>query len=146
MIFASSTVCIAALRSGLVASAMSAELLERQQLVLEIVRTAHVELLHRRAIIVQQGKKLDLAVRRLTSAVSKVRLELNALQLQPVQIHLRQIAGVAGGSDSHPVRDPNRPGYRCAFCQHRLGLQNLHEGVAKVEQQAALLIGGLGLG
>ena len=93
MTLASSTFCTASFRSGRVVQRDVPEFLQRHQLVAEIERPADIELLDRRPVV-EQHQKLDLGGPQIHHRRFKVGFELRALQLQPVQIHLRQVAGL----------------------------------------------------
>ena len=116
----------------------------RQNLLREFELAGDIEAVDRRAVV-QQREQLDLGGAQIDPRRLQVGFELHALQLQPVQIHLRDIAGfeTVRAHGQHLVvvgqvfRGEGHDG---------LLLQGLHEGIAQVEEQRALLIGELGFG
>ncbi len=81
----------AALRSGRDSTAICRKSSKLRALSVEIERTVDVELLHRRAVI-QQRQKLNLRRTQIDLRGLHIGLELDALQLQANQIHLRDVA------------------------------------------------------
>ena len=100
--------------------------------------------LDRRAIV-QQRQKLDLGGAQIHFRGLHIGFELHALQLQPIEIHLRDIAGfISVATDCQHVVPVSEVllGQR----QHGLCLQRLHECVAQAEKQRSLQIGLVGFG
>ena len=107
----------------------------------EIERPGDVELLHRGAVV-EQHQELDLGRAHAGFRGLDVGFELNALQLQAVQVHAGDVAGletVAAHGQQAVVVGQALAGH----CQHRLGLERRDEGAAQVEEQVALLVGQL---
>ena len=104
----------------------------------EIERAGDIELLDRRPIV-QQGQKLDLGRAQIHRGRFEVGLELDALQLQAIEVHLGQIARLEAvaihGELAIPIVQV-LPG----ILSHRFRLQRLHKGVSQVEKQRAVLI------
>ena len=69
------------------------EFLEGRKLVGEIERPGDVESLDRRPVV-QEHQELDLGRAKIHHRRFEVGFELDALQLQAIQIHLRQVAGL----------------------------------------------------
>jgi hypothetical protein len=69
----------------------------------------------------------------------QIGLVLHALQLQPVQVHSRDVAGfVAVLADSKLVIEVSQ--IILGQVAHGLGLQSLHECAAQIEEQSAFLV------
>jgi hypothetical protein len=69
-----------------------AVLLQRHELFLKVVLSVYIELIDRRAVV-QQLEQLNLAGAQVDEGGFEIGFKLRALQLQTVQIHLRQVAG-----------------------------------------------------
>ena len=114
------------------------EFLQRGQDLRVVESPADVQLLDRRAIV-EQRLKLDLSRAQVDQGSLHVGFELDALQLQAVEVHLGDIAGlVAVAADSeHAVVELQ------AFArdrQHGFLLEHLDEGAAQVEKQVPFLV------
>ena len=98
----------------------------------------HVEPLDRRAVV-KEHQELDFGGAQIDQRGFEVGFKLNALQLDAVQIHLRDIAGPeARAIDFHfpiPVGQVIR-----RVLQYRFGLQRLYKSIPQIKHQAALLI------
>ncbi len=117
----------------------AAQFFERANLIRKIERSRHVKLLHRRPVV-QQHQQLDLRRSQIHHGGLDIRLVLHALQFQPLEIHLRDVAGlqpvVAHLQQVVVIRQilPRQ-------IQNRFLLQRLHERRPQIEQQVSLLIG-----
>ena len=139
MIFARSTFCTAAFRSGRAVQRDVPEFLERPQLFAEIEPPGDVELLDRRAVV-HKHQKLDLGRPQIHRRGFEVGFELNPLQFQAVQIHLGDVAGLEARAVRRRVRGPSKSGSAVAFSRKAFACRTLHERGPQVEQQTALLI------
>ena len=120
------------------------ELFQGHQIVGEIERPGDVEPLHRRAVV-EQRQQRDLGGPQIHLRGLQVGFVLDALQLDAVQIHPRDVAGLKTvAADGQLLFEVVQVllGQR----QQRLGLERLHESVAQVEQQSALQVRLLRLG
>ena len=104
----------------------------------EFVRARDIELLDRRPVV-QQGQKLDLGRAQIHRGHFEVGLELDALQLQAIEVHLGQVARLEAIAIHRQLAVPViqvLPG----ILAHRFRLQGLDKGVSQVEKQRAVLI------
>ncbi len=97
------------------------ELVAGYELVVEIVRSGHIELFNRRPVV-QQRKQVDLCVFQALLGSLQVRFILHPLQFQSVEIDLRNVTGIKASSTDikHVVVV-----HEIVFCEleHRFRLQ-----------------------
>ncbi len=116
----------------------TAELLDRHRIFGEFVRPGDVELLDRRAVV-EERQQLDLGGPQVDRGGLDIGFELNALQREPVQIQLRDVAGVETRAANPELTIPVSQ-ILLRVVENGFGLQHLHKSVAQREDQTALLI------
>ena len=128
---------MAARRSALVSSAFC-RIPPRDQNLRVIERPDDVQLLDRRAVV-EQRLELDLSRAQVDQGSLHVGFELDALQLQAVEVHLRDIARLVpvAAHSEHAVIELEA---LARDRHHSLLLEHLHEGAAQIEKQVPLLI------
>ena len=131
------------LQIGAAVEGGGAHLVERGELFLKVVDAGDVVLIHRGALV-EQHQKSDLGGAQADQRGFQVALILHALQLQAVQVNLRDVSGgKAGAADlQHMVVVLE---VILGELQDGLGLQCADEGRAQAEEQRAFEIG-LGAG
>ena len=94
--FAFSTVCSGGSQIGPDCQRDAAEFFERHDVLSEIEGAGNVELFNRRAVV-QQRQQLDFRRADIYRGCLDIGQILHALQIEPHQIHLRDIAGFVAG-------------------------------------------------
>ena len=128
----------AALRSGLVSSAMRRNSSSGWTWPLESNGAGHIEWVHR-CPVVQQCQELDLRGPQIYGCRLPVGFVLDTLQLQAVQIHLRNVAGLPT-IPIHSQKPVIVSKIILRELQDRFGLQRLNKGVSQAENQSSFLI------
>src|SRR6185437_2833229 len=116
----------------------SSEIRERRHWFLEIERLRHVELFHRSRVS-QQRDQIDLCGPQIDLRSFQIRFELDALQVYPLEIDLRNIAGL----EPFPADRNLFIVVIEIFLRHLpygLGQQHAHEGVPQGEHQVSFQI------